>query len=137
MKTQLMMLVLSLFGVFTFASAQDDWKGVYTYQKGEGVYELEIYGPPGQLEGDFKYRGEDGSYKISLNLVEDGDFLKVEAVKIWEGKCPLEADIKKSPMMFRLTYVDDGVLITEVGSHTLGGFPLGHQDELFVKKGEE
>lgn len=134
MKINVLLVLMLCLGWTTVSMAQDDWRGTYQYQRGEGMYELEIYGPPGELEGDFKYTGEDGSYKISLNLIEDGDFLKVQAVKIWEGKCPIEDKINADKMMLRLTWADDGELITEIGSHTLGGYSAGYQDVLFKKK---
>lgn len=133
MNSRLYFLAFMLLGIQTFVSAQDDWRGTYKYQRGEGSYELEIYGPPGELEGDFKYFGEGGGYKISLNLMEDGDFLKVEAVKIWEGKCPLEAQIKADPLMLKLVW-RDGELMTIIGSQTLGGFAKGYQDIMFKKQ---
>lgn len=132
MTTKLLFFVFVFIGFQTISSAQD-WRGSYKYQRGEGAYELEIYGPPGELEGDFKYTGEDGGYKISLSLDEDGDYLKVNAVKVWEGKCPLEAKIKADPLMLKLVW-REGELMTIIGSQTLGGFDKNYQDVLFQKE---
>lgn len=133
MKAKFLMLFVAVLGFAAMSFSQTDWRGTYIYQRGEGSYELEIYGPPGELEGDFKYTGEGGAYKISLNLVEDGDYLKVQAVKVWEGKCPLEAKIKADPLMFKLVW-RDGALMTIIGSHTLGGFDKDYQDNMFKKQ---
>ncbi|MCB0477414.1 MAG: hypothetical protein KDC84_04590 [Crocinitomicaceae bacterium] len=132
MKSLFLLFALIVLGWTSNSLAQDDWRGTYTYTRGEATYEIEIYGPPGELEGDFKCTSEGGSYKISLNLIEDGDFLKVEAVKIYEGTCPIASKINADKLMLRLTHAD-GELITEIGSHSLGGFTAGYQDVLFSK----
>ncbi len=131
MTAKFLTLFLAIVGMSAISYSQD-WRGTYKYQRGEGQYELEIYGPPGELEGDFKYTGEGGGYKISLNLVEEGDYLKVNAVKVWEGTYHSESKIKADPMMFKLVW-RDGELMTIIGSHTLGGFDKGYQDVMFKK----
>ena len=125
-------LFLAIVGFSAFSMAQD-WRGTYKFPKGEGSYELEVFGPPGELEGDFKYKGEGGGYKISLNIEEEGDYLKVKAVKVWEGTYHSEAKIKADPLMFKLIW-RDGELYTIVGSHSLGGSAKGSQDVMFKKQ---
>ncbi|MEZ4937254.1 MAG: DUF5991 domain-containing protein [Crocinitomicaceae bacterium] len=132
MKSLFLFIFLVVLGWTTNSIAQDDWRGTYTYSRGEATYEIEIYGPPGELEGDFKCTSEGGSYKISLNLIEDGSTLRVEAVKVWEGSCPIEERIMENPIMFKLTH-DGEKVITEIGSHHLGGYSKGHKEALFKK----
>ena len=129
MKYILNTLLVMSFGLGIFA--QEDWRGTYTYSYGEETYELEVFGPEGELEGDFKCVSEGGSYKISLNLYVEDDLLHVEAVKTWEGTCPIQKAIDEDHLMFKLSYVND-FLITEIGSHNFGRFKKGEQEIVFT-----